>query len=208
MTTAKDTPLLLVGCGILRKEVRFLIGKNRWPVETFFLDSALHINFDKLFMALTSALDRHARRKIIVFYGACHPLMDAVTGSTATIRTLGQNCVEMLLGPERFTTELERGAFFLLEEWACRHRQLMTTTFGPNRQVMREIVQGDRSSLLCVTTPCSGDFKDAAEKAGRLVGLPLRWLDVSLDHLEAVLEEAIDRVESSRDEAVRLQFLP
>ena len=28
-----DDPLLLLGCGILRKEVRYLIEKNGWPVE-------------------------------------------------------------------------------------------------------------------------------------------------------------------------------
>lgn len=69
----------------------------------------------------------------------------------------------------------------------------MTATFGINREVIREIYQGDRGYLLCITTPCSGDFRDEAEEAGRLVGLPLRWLDVSLDHLEWVLSEAIMR---------------
>jgi hypothetical protein len=53
--------------------------------------------------------------------------------------------------------------------------------------------QGDRGYLLCVSTPCSGNFTGAAEEAGRLVGLPLRRMEVSLDHLEAVLQEAIDR---------------
>jgi len=201
MTTATKEPLLLVGCGILQKEVRFLIKKNLWPIETLFLDSALHIDFDRLFMDLTSALDRNAKREIIVFYGACHPLMDALIGSTNTIQTMGQNCVEMLLGPERFMEELEQGAFFLLEEWAGRCERIMTKTFGPNRKVMREIIQGDRSYLLCVRTPCSGDFSIKAEKAGSLVGLPLRWMDVSLNHLEAVLQDAINRIERKREKS-------
>jgi hypothetical protein len=199
MMTANGKPLLLVGCGILQKEIRFLIEKNRWPLETLFLDSTLHIDFDRLFMALTTALESHKEREIIVFYGACHPLMEAVTGSTGSIRTMGQNCVEMLLGTERFTDELEKGAFFLLEEWACRYKQIMTATFGPNQKIMREIIQGDRSCLLCVTTPCSGDFRAEAEVAGSLVGLPLRWMDVSLEHLEAVLRDAINEAKR-RDE--------
>jgi hypothetical protein len=53
--------------------------------------------------------------------------------------------------------------------------------------------QGDRGYLLCVSTPCSKDFTAAAEEAGRLVGLPLRRMEVTLDNLEAVLQEAIDR---------------
>jgi len=188
MTT--PTPLLL-GCGILQQEIRFLIEKNGWPLETRFLDSALHIDFDKLSLTLATALDRHAEREVIVFYGACHPLMERMLASAATLRTAGQNCVEMLLGAERFSAELSQGAFFLLEDWARRWGQIVAATFGTNLDVIREIYQGDRSYLLSISTPCSGDFEAEAEEASRLVGLPLRRLEVSLDHLEKVLSEAI-----------------
>jgi hypothetical protein len=201
MRPAAEEPLLLLGCGILHKEIRLLIEKNGWQMETLFLDSALHIDFDKLSRALMAALDQNREREIIVFYGSCHPLMEKILASVRTSRTVGQNCVEMLLGAERFTGELEQGAFFLLEEWARRWELIMTATFGPKREVMQEIIRGDRSYLLCVTTPCSGDFRAEAEEAGRLVGLPIRWLDVSLDHLETVLQEAIDRKQRERHHA-------
>jgi hypothetical protein len=193
MTIPPTPGPLLLGCGILRNEIRFLIEKNGWHLETCFLDSSLHINFDKLSLALTTALSRHAGREIIVFYGACHPLMESILHFAETYRTVGQNCVEMLLGAELFTKELEQGAFFLLEEWAHHWVQIVTATFGTNREVIREMYRGDRGYLLCVSTPCSGDFTAAAEEAGRLVGLPLRRMEVSLDHLETVLQEAIAR---------------
>jgi len=193
MTMPPSPPPLLLGCGILRKEIRFLIEKNGWPLETHFLDSSLHINFDKLSLALTTALKQHAGREIIVFYGACHPLMESILNTAGTYRTVGQNCVEMLLGAERFTRELEQGAFFLLEEWAEHWEQIVTATFGSNRKVIQEMYQGDRGYLLRVSTPCSGDFTAAAEAASRLVGLPLRSTETSLDHLETVLQEAINR---------------
>lgn len=189
-----DEKLLLLGCGILHREVSFLIAKNNWPVETLFLDSALHVDFDKLAKSLTSALSSQRTRKNIVFYGTCHPLMDQMLEKAATFRTSGQNCCEMLLGPEQFTEELARGAYFLLEDWAKRWEQIMTKTFNTrNLSVIRDIFQGDRTCLLGLRTPCSTDFTAAAEEAARMVGLPLRWEDVSLDHLEAVLREAIDR---------------
>lgn len=193
MTVPASTRPLLLGCGILQKEIHFLIRKNGWPLETHFLDSSLHINFDKLSLALTTALQRHADRTTIVFYGACHPLMEQMLDTAGTFRTEGQNCVEMLLGREQFSAELEQGAFFLLEEWAHCWERIVTATMGTNRDVIREIYRGDRGYLLCITTPNSGDFRAEAEKAGRLVGLPLRWLDISLDYLETVLQEAIDR---------------
>jgi hypothetical protein len=183
----------MVGCGILQKEIQFLIKKNGWPIETFFLDSSLHIDFDRLSRGLKSVLDRHSGRDLFVFYGACHPLMEHILDSCNTTRTQGQNCVEMLLGKECFTHELEQGAFFLLEEWAWRWAEIVRATFGPNPDVIREIYGGDRKFLLCVRTPCSGDFSAEAEAAGKLVGLPLRWMDAPLDHLETILREAVSR---------------
>lgn len=197
--TLPSVPPVLLGCGILQKEIRFLIKKNGWPLETHFLDSGLHIDFGRLSLALTTALDHHAERENIVFYGACHPQMDKMLASADTFRTAGQNCVEMLLGPERFSNELAQGAFFLLEEWAHCWEKIVTETFGANREVIKEIYRGDRSYLLGVTTPCSGDFRAEAEEAGRLVGLPLRWLDVSLDHLAEVLFAAITRQRERSD---------
>jgi len=190
---AATKPLHLLGCGILQREIRFLIGKNGWPLATHFLDSSLHIDFDKLSLTLTSALKQHEEHDVIVFYGACHPLMEQILDEADTFRTEGQNCVEMLLGRELFCRELEKGAFFLLEEWAMHWGKIITASFGTNREVIREIFRGDRQYLLCISTPCSRDFKAEAEDAGRLVGLPLRWLDVTLDHLEALLEKAINR---------------
>jgi hypothetical protein len=183
--------LLLVGCGILQREVSWLISKNDWPMDTLFLDSALHIDFEALSRVLRTALSSNQGRNIMVFYGACHPLMEQVLEDANTFRTEGQNCLEMLLGHVLFTEQLCDGAFFVLEEWARGWNHIMTKTFGRNRQVIREIFQGDRQYLLCLKTPCSGHFLEEAEEAGKQVGLPIRWMEVSLDHLESVLLAAI-----------------
>jgi hypothetical protein len=192
--TMAECRVFLMGCGILKDEVRYLIDKNKWPVDTTFFDSALHCEFDKLSHCLTTGLSKHAERNVVVFYGACHPRMERILDEAHTFRTEGQNCVDMLLGNELFTRELLAGAFFLLEEWSHRWEYIVTKSFGTtNWEVIREMFGGDRKYLLCLRTPCSGDFSRDAEEAGRLVGLPLRWMDVSLDHLEAVLAEAITR---------------
>lgn len=186
-----ENRLLLVGCGILKNEIRHLIEANHWPLDTYFLDSALHIDFEALSQSLKSALAAHAGRNTIVFYGCCHPLMEKMLEDAGTIRTVGQNCVDMLLGNEMFTEELSKGAFFLLEDWARRWELISEKTFGKNREVMREIFRGDRKYMLALETPCSGDFRAEAEAAAAAAGLPLRWMNVSLDHLKTVIEAAI-----------------
>ena len=189
----EDNRFLLIGCGILKKEVMCLIGKNSWPLDTVFFNSALHTDFEELSKNLTSCLAEYSHRTIIVFYGACHPCMENIIGDARTFRTAGQNCIEMLLGSKVFTEELSKGAFFLLEDWARNWDSVMNKTFGGNSEGMKEIFQGDRKYLLCLKTPCSGDFSHEADEIGRKTGLPLVWRDVSLDNLESVLREAITR---------------
>lgn len=192
-TPVTDGKHLLLGCGILRNEVEFLIGKNGWSLDTDWLDSSLHVNFEKLAHELQTGILRNRGRDVIVFYGCCHPRMDRILETAHTFRTEGQNCVEMLLGRERFMEELSNGAFFLMEDWAQRWDEAIGKTFGDRPEVVREIFQLSNKYLLCLRTPCSGDFAAEAEQVGEKVGLPLRWLDAGLDHLETVLREAIQR---------------
>lgn len=182
-------PRLLLGCGILAREVRYLIEKNGWALDTDFLDASLHVDFAALESALQGGLARHAGRDMVVFYGSCHPRMEQMLQAAHTVRTPGQNCVEMLLGRERFMQELTQGAFFLLEDWALRWDAAIGKTFGDKPDVVREIFQLSNRYLLCLRTPCSGDFEQAAVDVSTQVGLPIRWLDVGLEHLEVVLRQ-------------------
>ncbi|MEW5788231.1 MAG: DUF1638 domain-containing protein [Pseudomonadota bacterium] len=186
-------PVSLVGCGILRKEVDYLIRKNGWAVRPQYLDSALHNYLDRLSSQLDTALnaEEDRGRETVVFYGACHPLMERILDRHQTHRTQGQNCIVMLLGYERFMAELERGAYFLLEDWALTWEPMITQAFGNNLQVVREIFHGSHRRMVAIRTPCSGDFTAAAEAAARFVDLPLSWLDADLSHLEAVLAAAL-----------------
>jgi hypothetical protein len=183
---------LLLGCGVLRKEILRLIEKNGWPLDTLFLDSVLHCELAKLAYSLQSALVAHRDRDIIVFYGCCHPQMESMLEEAGALRTDGQNCLDMLLGHDVFLTETENGAFFLLEEWARHWPRVVSSSLGTNRiEVIREIFQTDRKYILGLRTPCSGDFAAEAEAAAQMVDLPLRWKDVGLDNLETVLQAAV-----------------
>jgi hypothetical protein len=99
--------------------------------------------------------------------------------------------------------ELSNGAFFLLEDWALRWDEVIGKTFGSNPEVVREIFQLSSKYLLCLRTPCSGDFTLPAQEIGLKLGLPLRWMDIGLDNLEAVLRQAAGRVKSSESYAAR-----
>jgi hypothetical protein len=182
---------LLLGCGILKKEIAFLIEKNRWDVDTRFLDSALHVSFGRLSAALEGAIGKTAGRDVVVFYGACHPMMETILAAAGTHRTEGQNCVEILLGHDVFTRELSAGAFFLLEDWVLRWDAIIRQSLGDNMAIRKEIFRSAHSHFLAIRTPCSGDFGSEAEAIGGSVGLPVRWRDVSLETLERVLARSL-----------------
>ncbi len=191
----KQPPLAMISCGILHKDVDFLIEKNHWNVHAHYLDSALHNYLNRLSLELNKALDESEKRgeKTLVFYGGCHPLMDKYLEDHHTCRTHGQNCIVMLLGYELFMQELENGAYFLLEDWALTWEPMISACFGVNLTVIREIFHSSHKYILALRTPCSADFTEAAEAAARFVDLPLQWMDVGLEHLESVLAEAIQR---------------
>lgn len=184
---------LLIGCGIFKKEIKWIDEQNNWNLETDFLPSALHVNFNKLSSTLTHTLEEHKDDEKIVFYGACHPQMEKILEDANTFRTCGVNCVEMLIGHDMYMKELENGAFFLLEDWALNWEKVIIETFGNNQEVIRQIFQGDRKYILAIKTPVSCDFSSEAEAVAEYLGMPLKFMDVSLNRLEKVIEGAVDR---------------
>lgn len=186
--------LLFTGCGILKKEIDYLARRNGWKLDSLFLDSSLHVDFNRLEKALTGVLEKNADRPIAVFYGACHPLMEKILSGHHAARTEGQNCIDILLGHEAFTSYLADGAFFLLEDWARRFTEITALAMGSNPDGIRTIFQSEHRYLLAIRTPCSGDYKQAADKASEQSGLPLRWLDTGLDileqHIRVLLKES------------------
>lgn len=190
---ASQDPIVLIACGILEKEIRHLIAANGWRVTPFFLPSGLHTDFGRLRGALERSLSAHAGPRRVVFYGACHPMMDTILTDAQTVRTPGQNCIDIYLGPDVFARELARGAFFLFEDWALRWDSVIGDRSGMPPVVMREIFGAAHEYLLCIRTPCSGDYSAQAEDIGQRTGLPLRWMDVGLDRLQRTLASAIER---------------
>lgn len=180
----------LIACGILKREIKYLVNKNKWPVKVKFLDSSLHIDLDKLSRALKRILSKSQEKRRLLVYGTCHPQMDNILQHYDVLRTPGQNCVELLLGRQRFSSELSKGAFFLFEDWANRWETISYNYFG-SWEIMKEVFQDAHKYLLCIKTPCSGNFEKSANQVNQRLGLPIIWEDFGLNNLEAILKKDI-----------------
>jgi hypothetical protein len=197
----KSEKLLVIGCGILKNEVRFLAEKNNWAIDSIFLDSTHHCDFSKLAGGLRDEIKKNQDRNMFILYGACHPLMDQLLDKAGTFRVEGQNCIEMLLTREIFMEKLLEGCFFLLEDWAVRWEYLLSRTYPRCRpEIMREIFKTDRKYILALRTPGSGDFSLQAQKAAAQMQVPLKWMDVSLNHFEELLKNAIKKGQRNPNE--------
>jgi hypothetical protein len=185
-----------IGCGILKKEIRYLAEKNGWHQQMTFLPSGLHVDFAKLQQGLEKSLQQHAGEPAIVFYGACHPRMDHILDAAAVIRTPGQNCVDIYLGHEMFCRELEQGAFFLFEDWALHWKEIIGAVMPGDPEIMRSIFRSAHKYLLAIRTPCSDDFSAAAHAISDMTSLELRWIDAGLEHLEANLAATRSRAKT------------
>ncbi|MBB6480179.1 DUF1638 domain-containing protein [Spirochaeta isovalerica] len=181
----------IVSCGILKKEIQHLVRKNRWTFRERYLDSSLHIDFNKLENALDATLTKVEASPPLLVYGTCHPLMDEICRRYGAVRTEGQNCVEILLGKDIFQRELKRGAFFLLEDWARSWDRIIPATMGSKKSIQKEIFRDSHKYFLALRTPCSDDFKNEAEQISREMGLPLHWRDADLKNLENVLKKTM-----------------
>lgn len=186
-------PAIIIGCGILEKEIRFLMAKNSWQGRPVFLPSGLHVDFNRLRDSLEQGLAKHANEQSTVFYGDCHPQMNQILENAHVIRTPGQNCVDIYLGHELFCRELELGAFFLFEDWALHWQQIIGGVMPGNPEIMRSIFRSAHKYLLAIRTPCSGDFTSEAEAISTMVDMELRWIDVGLEQLEQTLKATIEQ---------------
>ncbi|OGU17372.1 MAG: hypothetical protein A2076_04010 [Geobacteraceae bacterium GWC2_53_11] len=194
-----NAPPIIIGCGILEKEIRFLIKKNNWQNRTAFLPSGLHVDFARLQGALELSLRHYSGQPAVVFYGACHPRMDQILDAAGVTRTPGQNCVDICLGHETFCRELEQGAFFLFEDWALHWKEIVGAVMPGDPEIMRSIFRSAHTYLLAIRTPCSGDFSAEAESISTMTSLEIRWIDVELDHLEANLAATLDRAKEHHE---------
>lgn len=194
-SVCNETAFLITGCGILEKEVCLLIEKNGWNIKTEFLDSCHPVGDRSPGKGLSASIRNREEGKAIVLYGHCHPRIDAILREEQVQRIHGLNCIEMLIGEERYREELERGAYFLIEKWAMHFESAISASLGTNRDIIREIFHEDRKYLLGIRTPCSGDFSESVRTASRMVDLPIQWLDTGLENLESLLRTAMDPIQ-------------
>lgn len=121
------SPILLIGCGALAREIMAVLRKSRWNgIEVQCLPAKLH-NAPQLIPDAVRAKIQESRERfeqIFVLYGDCGTggLLDQVLVEEGVERIAGAHCYEFFAGTEDFT-ELadDEPASFFLTDFLVRH---------------------------------------------------------------------------------------
>jgi hypothetical protein len=182
----------LIACAIFASEFRRLPESLRDRFEVRFLDSMLHMVPEELDRRLARELPEDGRPAALL-YGDCSPHMREYSGTLDRARTGGCNCIEILLGSERYRHLLRDGAFFLMPEWAVRWEEVFQKHLGLGDPALaRDFMKDNAREIVYLDTgggpPPEGLLADIS---GHL-GLPVRVERTGLDRLEAALRTALD----------------
>jgi hypothetical protein len=180
---------------VLQAEVESLC-RLHWPDrEVRFLSSMMHVHPERLASTLQSVLHSELKQehRVVLIYGDCCAQMAAAEAMPGVVRTRGRNCCELLLGSEDYRRLSREGAFFLIPEWACRWKEVFVKELGLNRENATSLMQDMHRRLVYLDTGLVPVPVVALEECAEYCGLPYMVRPVSLELLNAAVQEALLR---------------
>lgn len=189
--------VVCVACSIFRRELESLreSGEIDFPIR--YLDSMLHMQPLELRRRLDAAIDdpRPQGSTVLLVYGECHNHMNEYELGPGVRRVKGRNCVEIILGGDRYRALRRAGTFFLLPEWTLRWREVFEKELDLPEKIAKDFMRGMHTKLLYLDTGQVPVPTEHLEEASEVLGLPCEVLRVELEHLLAGIREALEKKE-------------
>jgi hypothetical protein len=168
-----DKSTVCIACSIFKNELEVLCKKGAIKMPVVYLDSMLHMKPEKLDVALSSEIEKHGNERIILAYGECHPGMINLEQHPDIRRLPGVNCCSILLGAERYRQLVKEGAFFLINEWVSRWKQILREELGLSRPDIARLFMNEMHSKLVYIDTGSGEIpRDSLDDISEYCGLP------------------------------------
>jgi hypothetical protein len=188
--------ILGISCGIFKNEIASLIAEGRIPFPVIFLDSLFHMHPESLHETLSLEVAKALTLydKVILIYGDCHPYMSDFYDPKSVIRIEGLNCCEIILGREEYRRLRKEGAFFVIEEWAHRWKEVFIQEMGLNEKIA-PIFMGDmHRKIVYIDTGTIETPFEILEEMSLYFKLPFEIIKVNLDALCRAILEAYEGV--------------
>lgn len=188
--------LVCVACSIFRDELEVLLKAGGFDLAMRYVDSRLHVYPEELKEELDRIVEeeRARHRKVLLLFGDCHAHMLDYSTGPGIVRVEGVNCCEVFLGAAEYKRMRREGAFFLLPEWTARWREVLPAAIGLNDEDTREMMGELHTKLVYVDTGQQEIPHETLAEVTEYAGLPYEVLSIGLDHLNAALQAAIERL--------------
>jgi hypothetical protein len=203
----------VISCGILRKEIEYLLEKGDIDAEVHFLSEKLHIGYNLLDRGLSRALKKYRMQSsqgVIVVYGdVClgfNGEMKVLMDKYDAVKVDALNCIDCLLGGKGKLLEIDpdhkylflNPAFIQFMGKTSEKRSLKPTT-GRTKEEIRERYGMLDGIILLDAMGDLGSYQTSIDEIADYTGLPiLERKDIGLEGLKSILLEALDRNRQKR----------
>ena len=184
-----------LSCGVVRDELEELRRRGLLDGELIFLDSMLHMDPPLLEARLTAMLERYKGQDLclVLVYGDCAARMLDLVRQYHVGRVAAINCVQLLVGRERYRQYMREEAFMILPEWARRWEHIVKNELGLNELVAHGLIGENRRILVYLDTGLVPVPEEDLRAFSSYTGLPWRVDAVSLDVMLASLRIAREK---------------
>ena len=191
-----STPLVVICCSVLKKELEAVLGFAYPGTERIYIDSMLHMHPAKLHRTMEEIMSARPGSPCLVVYGDCHAYMSEIEKHHHCARTAGVNCGELLLGQEQYKIFRREKAFLFLPEWTWRWREVFQKELGFSDPILaREFMQENSHSLVYLHTGLCPIPEKTISEISTFFAMPVRITEVPLDHLRMAVQSALKRIE-------------
>lgn len=194
MTSQKK--ILGIACGIFVGEVKALCKRGLLDLPFVFLNSSLHMRPDELQIKLDDAIKTGLTHydKILLVYGDCHAYMDDAYDPLRVVRVKGINCCEIMMGSEQYRAIRREGAFFVLNEWAYKWKEIFVTDIGLNEKIAPLFMNAMHKSIVYLDTQVEVVPYEILEEMSLYFKLPYQVVTIPLKYLNEAIHAAYDEV--------------
>lgn len=174
---------IFISCGIFRDELQYLLKEKLLDAKVVFLDSALHVNFDRLKEKLVAALEENkSRAGMKVLYGYCHPEIMDILDRYGAKKLDAPNCLAAMAGAGQIAQiDREGKAFYLTTGWANNWETIFATGRRDFNLDFKNLFSGYRRIVVLENgvTPVN---EENVRKLSEFAGLPVERKKITLDH--------------------------
>ncbi|MBF0302099.1 MAG: DUF1638 domain-containing protein [Desulfamplus sp.] len=192
----KHDNITIISCSLFRNEIEALFNSGELQLPVVYLDSILHIYPEKLRAVMDKAILREVnkKRQVILLYGECHAYIYESIKHPDVERVKGLNCIEIIVGKEKYKQIRKERIFCFLPEWINRWEDIFRGHLGLNRENSRSFMQDMHSGLLYLDTGRLSVPPEIIKDIEDYTGLKMDIMPVTSAHLLASINDAYTRL--------------